>query len=168
MTLYCERADSFIVKSVEDMDTSVGTAYTFIDLYPNFENTGENNYKLSVMFDFDIDIYFYGRNKYGISSNSDSIHANDYIKDPAIIEAINQASAIKDISADNKGQITISNDLVTFSPNIKNVSVADLSGQIIIKANSNEDICLRNFKRGFYIITAVTKDNKRITKKIRL
>lgn len=168
VTLYCERADSFIVKSVEDMDTSVGTAYTFIDLYPNFENTGENNYKLSVMFDFDIDIYFYGRNKYGISSNSDSIHANDYIKDPAIIEAINQASAIKDISADNRGQITISNDLVTFSPNIKNVSVADLSGQIIIKANSNEDICLRNFKRGFYIITAVTKDNKRITKKIRI
>lgn len=40
-----------------------------------------------------------------------------------------------------------------------------MSGQIIIKDNSNEDICLRNFKRGFYIITAVTKDNKRITKK---
>ena len=40
-----------------------------------------------------------------------------------------------------------------------------MSGQIIIKANSNEDICLRNFKHGFYIITAVTKDNKRITKK---
>ena len=57
---------------------------------------------------------------------------------------------------------------MTFSPNIKNVSVADLSGQIIIKANSNEDICLRNFKHGFYIITAVTKDNKRITKKIRI
>lgn len=40
-----------------------------------------------------------------------------------------------------------------------------MSGQIIIKANGNEDICLRNFKCGFYIITAVTKDNKRITKK---
>lgn len=168
VTLYCERPETFIVKSVEDINASIGTAYTWIDYNPSFEKFGLNDYRLSVMFDFDIDIYFYGKNKYGISSCSDSIHANDYIKDPAIIAAINQATSIKNITESDNGQITISNGRVTFSQNIKDVSVNDLSGQTLIKQNGNDDICFGTLKGGFYIITATTKENKRIIKKIKL
>ncbi len=168
VTLHCERAKTFITKSVQDIAAVTGDTYIYYDSNPETEALGGDRYKLSVMFDFDIDIYFYGSNDYGRSVSSDSIHANDYIKDPAIIEALNQAAAIKDIAAGGNGQITVSGGRVSFSPDVKTVTVTDLSGQALIHRDSHEEICPGDLKRGFYIIKATTKDNRHITKKIKI
>ena len=88
-----------------DMNINKYDSYVLLYDAENVENVGDNLYRLSAMFDFDTDIYFYAKNKYGSSLHSDSIHTNDYVTDPNIIDAINQASAIKDATGYEKSII---------------------------------------------------------------
>lgn len=168
VTLRGEGQDDFIIKNVPDYDVLGYDASIVLYYADDVKNIGDNLYKLSAMFDFDTDIYFYGLNKYGMSLQSDSIHTNDYITDPDIISALNQASALNGIIKDGSCYITLCGNVMSFAQDVSKVSVRDLTGRIIFEQKGNESIDFTKRKNGLYIITVQTKGNKRITKKFKI
>lgn len=168
VTLYSENSDKFVIMNAPDMNINKYDSYILLYDAENVENVGDNLYRLSAMFDFDTDIYFYAKNKYGSSLHSDSIHTNDYITDPNIIDAINQASAIKDATGYEKSIILFHENVLSFAKEVKQVTIMDLTGHILYEQNDNGRINLANRQKGIYVITVLTNNNKRITKKIRI
>lgn len=168
VTLYSENSDKFVIMNAPDMNINKYDSYILLYDAENVENVGDNLYRLSAMFDFDTDIYFYAKNKYGSSLHSDSIHTNDYITDPNIIDAINQASAIKDATGYEKSIILFHENVLSFAKEVKQVTIMDLTGRILYEQNDNGRINLANRQKGIYVITVLTNNNKRITKKIRI
>lgn len=168
VTLRSEGQDDFIIKNVPDYDVFGYDASIVLYYADDVKNIGDNLYKLSAMFDFDTDIYFYGKNKYGMSQHSDSIHANDYITDPDILNALNQASALKNITKDGNCDISLCGKVLSFVPEVTQVSVRDLAGRIIFEQKGNGNIDFAKRKNGLYIITVKTKSNKLITKKFKI
>lgn len=168
VTLRGEGQDDFIIKNVPDFDVLGYDASIVLYHADDVKNIGDNLYKLSAMFDFDTDIYIYGLNKYGMSQHSDSIHANDYITDPDILNALNQASAIKDAVKDGSCDILLCGNVLSFAQEVIQVSVMDLAGRVIFEQKGNDSVDFAKRKNGLYIITVQTKGNKHITKKIKI
>lgn len=168
VTLRCDGQDKFIIKNVPDYDVLGYDASILLYYATDVTKIGDNLYKLSAMFDFDNDIYIYAQNKYGMSQCRDSIHANDYITDPDILNALNQASAINDITKDGICDILLSGNVLSFANNVIRVSVRDMSGRVIFEQNGNGSIDFARRKTGLYIVTVLTNNNKCITKKIEI
>lgn len=57
---------------------------------------------------------------------------------------------------------------MSFAKEVKQVTIMDLTGRMLYEQNDNGRINLANRQKGIYVITVLTNNNKRITKKIRI
>lgn len=112
-------------------------------------------------------ISFSGRNKYGRSVNSDTILISSLIKDPEILEDLNNLTNgiespvinIKDLIDCHSGKITIK------SHSCKYLYVYNLQGKVILNLKEPAYGTEANLKKGIYIIKIIA-NNQCITKKI--
>lgn len=110
---------------------------------------------------WDIKYTIYSYNKYGHSVESDTIYTCDYILDERVRAAFLNASGVEQIT---QNDIDILRDgMINVSTIVKGVTVYDINGRLIKKANGGDSFHLNH---GMYIIKGVFNNERSFTKKI--
>ena len=98
-----------------------------------------------------------------------------YMEDSATLDFVNPFEGIIFLSTtnikNNDSNIKLSpnpvNDMLIFSEELSDIKITDLSGKMIIQISRREKyINVSTLAKGIYMITAITKSGKKISKKI--
>lgn len=125
---------------------------TFFLQTPPYEN----------LFGLKEQIFFVASNEYGYSQNSDTLLVSDYIKDEELLDKIKETLNIDQVSTEAthlEGRNLLVGDAV------KKVMIFNGHGQMVMESNNCGSINLSKLPKGVYLITTVTKTNKKVTKK---
>lgn len=135
--------------------------------------TGKNTFVLETDLAYAWQQYMLiiAENKYGYTK-SDTLNTSDYITDPAVIAAFKaemERLAIRETEKDEP-RITLDGEWIYIDnvegSKIKRFSLANVSGCIIAEKRNENRISISNIPHGLYVITIMTSDGKKTSKKI--
>lgn len=143
------------------------------EVYPKECWTGDNTFVIKDGYwDYDTYLFLKTSNMYGASLASDTLDANDFITDQAILDALNGTTGIDKTEANKAIDVYVSNGYLsvtnTTDMDIRRVIITNLSGQTVVECCNKNKISLSALHDGLYIVRIITTDNLILTKKIRM
>lgn len=171
MTVDSKECDVIYLLSSEPYPDIIGEYHFYIQDSPTNVKIDDNTFRLYYdRYTWDLKMFLFATNEFGISAYSDTIYSNDYIEDPQILKFVedemNYEMGIHDRYDNQPHNLFVKDGSLCFTGIAKQLSVYRIDGKIMKTVTNTSSINISNLPKGIYTVIAVSNDNRKYSLKV--